>query len=244
MIEDQEVVSSINPNKAPRSWAVGQTIDRINNAMKAMNHRLYRGDVYIKHESSVHTFLRFADVDGNLNKPTANASLREEILSNMTSLSKILKHQDCQVIKQLLFDFDLIEVSEPKGNCFSISRRAFVDYPSEAYGANQRPPCAFLEFNSEATEIDAGYSKEASRTLSPISTHALHSSTSFTNAFALEKCRKNVGNWLSKGQGFGQDNMGQCISGHNFTTICCFHYLGETVQRFNAKRRHADCSVR
>ena len=78
----------------------------------------------------------------------------------MTSLSKILKHQDCQVIKQLLFDFDLIEVSEPKGNCFSISRRAFVDYPSEPYGVNQRSPCAFLEFNSEATEIDAGYFQE------------------------------------------------------------------------------------
>ena len=27
VIEDQEVVTSINPNKAPRSWAVGQTID-------------------------------------------------------------------------------------------------------------------------------------------------------------------------------------------------------------------------
>ena len=38
VIEDQEVMTSINPNKAPRSWAVGQTIDRINNAMKAMNH--------------------------------------------------------------------------------------------------------------------------------------------------------------------------------------------------------------
>ena len=114
-------MTTINTNKAPRSWAVGQTIDRINNAMKAMNHRLYRGDVYIKHESSVHTFVCFADVDSYLNKLTANASLREEILSNMTSLSKILKHQDWQVIKQLLFDFDLIEVSEPKGKCFSIS---------------------------------------------------------------------------------------------------------------------------
>ena len=128
-------------------------IDRIN----AMNHRLYRGDVYIKHESSVHTFVRFADVDSYLNKPPANASLREEILSNMTSLSKILKQQDCQVIKQLLFDFDLIEISEQKRKCFSISRRAFVDYPSEAYGANQRSPRAFREFNSEAIEIDAGY---------------------------------------------------------------------------------------
>ena len=128
--------------------------------MKAMNHRLYRGDVYIKHESSVHTFVRFANVDSYLNKLTANASLREEILSNMTSLSKILKRQDCQVVKQLLFDFDLIKASEPKENCFSISRRDFVDYPSEAHGANQRSPRAFLEFNSEATEIDAGYFQE------------------------------------------------------------------------------------
>ena len=32
-----------------------------------------------------------------------------------------------------------------------------MDYPSEVYGANQRSPRAFLAFNSEATEIDAGY---------------------------------------------------------------------------------------
>ena len=87
-------------------------------------------------------------------------------------------------------------------------------------------------------------SKKASRTLSPISTHALHFSTSFTDALALKKATKmsETGCWRVKG--FGQDNMGECISSHNSTTICCFHYSEETVQRFSAKRRHADCSVR
>ena len=47
-----------------------------------------------------------------------NASLRKEILSNMTSLSKLLKHQEFQVIKHLDFDFDLIEVSEPEESVF------------------------------------------------------------------------------------------------------------------------------
>ena len=151
----------------------------------------------------------------------------------MKSLSKILKHQDYQVIKQLFFDFDLIEVFKPKGKCFSFSRRDFVDFSR----ANQRSPRAFLAFNSEATELDAGYFQEGIDNSFPDKYTRIAFLNKFYQCLCVgkmpQKCRKLVS--VEGPRDSGQDNIGECISSHNSITICCFHYSEETVQRFNAK---------
>ena len=89
-------------------------------------------------------------------------------------------------------------------------------------------------------------SKKASITLFPISTDALHSSTVFflPMPFHWQNATKISETGGRSAKGFGQDNMGNCLSSQNSITICCFHYSGETVQRFNAEQQHGDCSVR
>ena len=83
-------------------------------------------------------------------------------------------------------------------------------------------------------------SKKASITLFPIK----YRRTAFLNSFFYQclSIGKNATKISETGgrsaKGFGQDNMGNCISSQNSITICCFHYLGETVQRFNAEQQH------
>ena len=100
VIEDQEVVTRINPNKAPRSWAVGQTIDRINNAMKAMNHRLYRGDVYIN-QRSPRAFLEFSSEATGIDAGYFKEGIENSFPDKYTRIAFLKKIYQCLCVGKM-----------------------------------------------------------------------------------------------------------------------------------------------
>ena len=110
------------------------TIAKIGQLMKISNHALHRGDVYAKPTDATTAYLRMMDVGSYINKLLVNEVLRAKILKHMTTLIKILSHPACEIIKQIEFDFNLIEVSN--GYFFKISSRSFVRdaIPLEKYG--------------------------------------------------------------------------------------------------------------
>ena len=61
------------------------------------------------------------DVDTYLHKMMANDNLREDLVKHRDRIANLLKHPACELIKQIDFDFDLIEVMLPCGTCFRIS---------------------------------------------------------------------------------------------------------------------------
>ena len=69
------------------------------------------------------------DIDTYLHKMMANDKLREDLVKHGDRIATLLKHPACQLIKQIEFDFDLIEVMLPCGTCFRISERKFVHEP-------------------------------------------------------------------------------------------------------------------
>ena len=59
-----------------------------------------------------------------LNKLLVNDALNDDLLRNFQAVERVLSHPACQIVQQLQFDLDLIEVSN--GFWFSISKREFV----------------------------------------------------------------------------------------------------------------------
>jgi hypothetical protein len=64
------------------------------------------------------------DVSSYLNKLLANDALNDSLAKNVSSIERFLSHPACEIVEQMRFDVNLIEVSN--GFCFSISDRAFV----------------------------------------------------------------------------------------------------------------------
>ena len=100
------------------------TIRKIAKVMEMSKHGLHRATVYAKPDEATATYVRMMDVESYLNKLLVNEALRPKILKNYTSLVRTLSHPACEIIKQLQFDVDLIEVSN--GFFFRISTRSFV----------------------------------------------------------------------------------------------------------------------
>ena len=96
-------------------------------------------------------------VDSYLNKLLVNDALREAIIKHFGTISKILSHPDCDIIKQLSFNLDLIEVAD--GYVFQISKRTFTHCPLTADDYRRVSPRAFVPYDCASTP-DPRYFKE------------------------------------------------------------------------------------
>ena len=97
------------------------------------------------------------DVEIYLNKLLVNEALRPKILKNYTSLVRTLSHPAYEIIKQLQFDVNLIEVSN--GFFFRISTRSFVRNAIHADKVGTVSPRAFVRYDSTRAPRP-GYFKE------------------------------------------------------------------------------------
>ena len=95
--------------------------------MARCSHALHRGFVYSKPAEATLDFVRMMDVKTYINKLLVNDALRERILRHMTRIIQLLSHPACEIIAQIEFHADYIEVSG--GQFFEISSRSFIDCP-------------------------------------------------------------------------------------------------------------------
>ena len=136
---------------------VTATLQKIRKVMKLCHHALYRGNIYAKPAGAMFTYVKMMDVRSYLHKLLTNEPLREQVLNNFQILERVLCHQACEIVEQLTFDKDLIEVSN--GKCFSIKARGFVNCPIEECRRGKTSPRAFIRYDS-STPPEPGYFRD------------------------------------------------------------------------------------
>ena len=102
-------------------------IKKIAKAMELCTHAIYRSQVYARPDGASFTYVRMMDVTSYLHKLLANDFLRDGVMKHFQLLEKFLAHPACEIIAQLEFNNDLIEVSN--GFCFSVRQRRFIPCP-------------------------------------------------------------------------------------------------------------------
>ena len=102
-------------------------VNDIGLAMKKMEYALFRGKMYKKVPSAKYTFAYKCEVRVFINSLAANEFFKARLLKDMRKIIDILSDPDCEVIRPISIDYNLIEVDG--GHCWSIKERRFVNNP-------------------------------------------------------------------------------------------------------------------
>ena len=137
---------------------ITKTIRDIDRIMEMCDQALYRGHIYARPNSATVTFVHMMSVECYVHHLLSNDSLRERVLKHLPTLTKILGHKDCTVIRQLQFNNDLIEVEGEV--VFKISARQFIPCPISPDSIPRISPRSFVSYDS-ATLPKAGYFEDA-----------------------------------------------------------------------------------
>ena len=104
-------LSSAQERCGSSSGEITTTIKKIEKMMELCDHALHCSHVYMKPVDATVTYVRMMDVRSYLHKLLANEAIREPLIKHFNTLEKILSHPACEVIPQINFDADLMEVS-------------------------------------------------------------------------------------------------------------------------------------
>ena len=125
------------------------TIRKIERVMEMSKHALYRGIIYYKPNGAQLTYVKLMDISSYLNKLLANQAINQDLLKHFSTVERILSHPACEIVQQINFDFNLIEVSN--GFCFLISLRTFVHNPIGESQIGKLSPRAYVPYDCYAT---------------------------------------------------------------------------------------------
>ena len=65
--------------------------------------------------------------------------------AQVNNVINILSHPGCQIIRQLKFNYNLIEV-KPTGVCFDTAAKKFITNPISDNAIGKESPCAFISY--------------------------------------------------------------------------------------------------
>ena len=106
----------------------------LSRVMKDKGYALYRGKIHKRPPEAVYTFLPCCTVEKFLNIVVKNAHIANVIIPVFCTLSNLLSNPHCQLIPQLVIDYNYVEVL-PRGRCFNIQRKCFQFNPVELNGS-------------------------------------------------------------------------------------------------------------
>ena len=121
-------------------------INDISIAMRRLEYALYRGTVYKKCEGATYTYSYKCDVKAFVNSLAANESFKARLPRDMKKVIDILADPDCEVIRPIVVNYNLIEVNE--GKCWSVSERRFLNNAIPAEKMELVTPRAFSRYDS------------------------------------------------------------------------------------------------
>ena len=110
--------------------------------MRENNLGICQGCVYSKLTESKYTYVYSCPVETWIMAVLGNRSIADAIASNVSVLVSLLSNPACQLIPQLVVDYNFIEV-EPYGTCFDIENKRFVVDPPELEGS----PRAYVKYS-------------------------------------------------------------------------------------------------
>ena len=113
-------------------------INDIERAMGKLGYALYSGEVFKKAKSSKYTYHHCCSAKKFLSLLASNDQFKDTIIKNLNKLVEILGDKDCEFMKQLCINYDLIEVNG--GWCFSISQRKSIKSKKQTSAKNLPGP--------------------------------------------------------------------------------------------------------
>ncbi|KAL9954645.1 hypothetical protein ACROYT_G042210 [Oculina patagonica] len=136
-------------------------INDIGIAMKRLEYALYRGKIYKKCPMAKYTFAYKCEVKAFINCLAANESFKARLLKDMRKIIDVLADPDCEVIRPICVDYNLIEVSE--GQCWSVKDRCFLSNPIPEEKIGLVTPRAFAKYDPRK-QPDGKYFREILQT--------------------------------------------------------------------------------
>jgi len=103
------------------------------------------------------TYQHWCSVKKFLSLLESNDQFKDTIINYMNKLVEILGNRECEFMKQLRINYDLIEVNG--GWCFSVSQRKFLFHPIQGTEIGKESPKAYIEYEHTKTP-DPGYFKQ------------------------------------------------------------------------------------
>lgn len=163
LVIDQFGFSLDHPNSAPTSDETRLSdkltvlINDVGIAMKRMEYALYRGKIYKKCPTAKFTYAYKCEVKAFINCLAANESFKARLLKDMRKVIDVLADPDCEVIRPICVDYNLIEVNE--GQCWSVKDRCFLSNPIPEEKIGLVTPRAFAKYDPRK-QPDAKYFRE------------------------------------------------------------------------------------
>ena len=140
--QEERTSDSMEPRLGDKLTVV---INDISIAMRRLEYALYRGTVYKKCEGATYTYSYKCDVKAFVYSLAANESFKARLLRDMKKVIDILAGPDCEVIRPIVVDYNLIEVNE--GKCWSVSERRFLNNAIPAEKMGLVTPRAFSRYD-------------------------------------------------------------------------------------------------
>lgn len=163
LVIDQFGFSLDYPNSAPEndetrlSDKLTVLINDIGIAMKSMEYALFCGKIYKKFPMAKFTYAYKCEVKAFINCLAANESFKSRLLNNMRKVIDVLADPDCEVIRPICVDYNLIEVNS--GQCWSIKDRCFLSNPIPDEKIGVVTPRAFAKYDP-SKQPDGKYFRE------------------------------------------------------------------------------------
>ena len=120
-------------------------IKAIEKLMRDLNYSLFRGEMFRKVPEGKYSFTRCCSVAEFVHASLTNGKIADILAAQVTNVINILSHPGCQIIRQLKFNYNLIEV-KPTGVCFDIAAKKFVANPISDNAIGQESPRAFVSY--------------------------------------------------------------------------------------------------
>ena len=153
-IEASELPSNIPKATKVLASPIVVAINDIERAMEKLGYALYCGEVFKKVKSSKYTYQHCCSVKKFLSLLESKDKFKNTIIKQ---LAEILGDRECEFVRQLRIQYDLIEVKG--GWCFSISQRKFVFEPVKDADFGKESPRAYVDYE-HTKKPDPGYFKQ------------------------------------------------------------------------------------
>ena len=123
-------------------------VNDIGIAMKKMEYALFRGKIYKTVPAAKFTYAYKCEMRAFVNCLAANYVFKARLLRDMKKVIEILGDPDCEVIRPIFIDYNLIEVDA--GYCWSVKDRHFLENPiPDRHGHSTCTPRAFSRYDSQ-----------------------------------------------------------------------------------------------
>ena len=147
------------PSEIPKGLAspIVVAMNDIERAMAKLGYALHSGEMFKRVKNSEYTYQHCCSVKKFLSLLGSNDQFKDTIIKHMNKLVEILGDRECEFMRQLRINYDLIEVNG--GWCFSVSQRKFVLHPIQGKEIGKESPSAYIEYEHTKTP-DPGYFKQ------------------------------------------------------------------------------------